>query len=173
MKTIRWLLLLLFAAAPALRGMPIEGEQSPGVSKPIAADSAGRSVTRPDGFAAWTTWLPSATYTAAQVLVFTNHGYSGVSLVCIITSAPGVENITFRIQARDPSGTAVFINLATSSATTTTGTVVVTLASGVTGTSSSTAGQVVNGILPAQFQLRVTPSGSGNWVYSCSYSLSK
>jgi hypothetical protein len=90
-----------------------------------------------------------------------NDYFRGVELVIDMTAVPGVDTVTFTIQAKDPTSGKYFTVLA-SAAIVATGTTVLRVYPGLT----AAANAVVSDVLPRSWRVQATHSAGSNFTYS-------
>lgn len=94
----------------------------------------------------------------------------GIIVMAYVNAAPGAENLTVKLQAKDPvSGQ--YYDVAANTATTATGFIVLKVSQFLPNVAANAGGQTVQASLPATWRIVTVHSGGGNWDYSVQYSV--
>lgn len=108
------------------------------------------------------TILPSAARTATNASIDYSLGHGGYGRFTIdVTAAPGVDTVTFNIQAKDATS-GKYTTLLASTALAGTGTVILEIGPTITASANATA----NRLLPETFRVQVVHSAATSFTYS-------
>lgn len=132
----------------------------------------GREPILPVSITATTTWLTSAVRAASvtQADQTNTTGAKGIILYCNVTAVPTIESLQFSLQGKD-SLSSTYFTVGAMTATVATGFVIIKVSPQLLAVAASVTGITAADYLPYTWRLVATHSASGNWTYSCSYSL--